>query len=67
MPGINPDICCHKSALKPGTTPVAQKKRHMGPKRAEAIEKQVKELLEAGFIKEVRHSYWDVHRLHRLE
>jgi hypothetical protein len=53
MPGINPDIYCHKLALKLGTIPVTQKKRRMGPKRAEAIEKQVKELLEAGFIREV--------------
>jgi hypothetical protein len=30
----------------------------MGPERAEAIEKQVKELLEAGFIREVRYSDW---------
>ena len=30
----------------------------MGPERAEAIEKQVKELLEAGFIREVRYSEW---------
>jgi hypothetical protein len=58
MSGINPDICCHKLALKPGTTLVAQKKQRMGPERAEAIEKQVKELLEAGFIREVWYSDW---------
>jgi hypothetical protein len=49
MAGIHPDICCHKLALKPETTPVAHKKRRMGPERAEAIEN----VLEAGFIREV--------------
>ena len=58
MPGIDPDICCHKLALKKGVIPVAQKKRCMDSERAEAIEKQVKELLEAGFMREVRYSDW---------
>ena len=58
MPGLDPDICCHKLALRKGAIPVAQKKRRMGPEKAEAIEKQVKELLEACFIREVRYSEW---------
>ena len=58
MPGIHPDICCHKLALKPGANAVAQKKRRMGPERVEAIEKLVKELLEASFIREVRYTEW---------
>jgi hypothetical protein len=29
MPGINPAIYCDKLALKPGTTPIAQKKRRI--------------------------------------
>ena len=59
MPGLDPDICCHKLALKKGAILVAQKKRRMGPERAEAIEKQVKELLEAGFIRELPYSGCD--------
>jgi hypothetical protein len=54
----------------------------MGPERTEAIEKQVNELLEAGFIREIRYAEWlsnvvmvkkgkwevaNVYRLHGLE
>ena len=35
-----------------------RKKRRMGPKRTAAIEVQVKELLKAGFIREIRYSEW---------
>jgi hypothetical protein len=42
MGGVDPKICCHKLALKPGAILVAKKKRWMSPDRAKAIEKQVK-------------------------
>jgi hypothetical protein len=51
MPGVNPELVCHRLSLKPRCIPVAQKKRKMGPERTTAIEKQVKELLDAGFIR----------------
>ena len=37
---------------------MAQKKRRMGEERTIAIEKQVNELLNAGFIREVQYSDW---------
>jgi hypothetical protein len=58
MPRVNPDFACHRLAIKLGCVPVAQKKRRMGPERTEAIEKQVKELLDAGFIREIRYAEW---------
>jgi hypothetical protein len=39
MPGVNQEFVCHRLSLKPGSIPVAQKKRKMGPKRQAAIEK----------------------------
>ena len=58
MPGVDPDFVCHRLSLKAGCIPVAQKKRKMGPERQAAIEKQVKELLDAGFIREIRYADW---------
>ena len=58
MPGVDPSVCCHRLSIKPGFVPVAQKKRRMGPERAEAIQKQVKDLLDAGFIREIRYADW---------
>ena len=56
MPGVDPEFCCHRLAIKEGASPVAQKKRRMGQERTTAIEKQVDELLNAGFIREVQYS-----------
>jgi hypothetical protein len=58
MPGVDPEFVCHRLSLKPGCIPVAHKKRKMGPERQAAIEKQVKELLDAGFIREIRYIDW---------
>ena len=58
MQGVNPKFICHRLSLKPGCVPVAQKKRKMGPERTVAIQKQVKELSDAGFIREIRYADW---------
>jgi hypothetical protein len=58
MPGVDLEFICHRLSLKPGCILVAQKKRKMGPERQAAIEKQVKELLDAGFIREIRYADW---------
>ncbi|KAI9110543.1 hypothetical protein K1719_018409 [Acacia pycnantha] len=50
IPGIDPGFCCHKLAIRPKSSPMAQKKRKIGPERQQALEKHVGELLEAGFI-----------------
>jgi hypothetical protein len=56
IPGVKPDLGCHRLSIKPGCSPVAQKKRRMGHERTEAIEKQVNELLDAKFIREIRYA-----------
>jgi hypothetical protein len=58
MPCVNPDFVCHRLAIKPGCILVAQKNRKMGHERTATIEKQVKELLDAGFIREIRYADW---------
>lgn len=58
MPRVDPEFACYRLAIKLRCTPVVQKKRLMGQERAEAIEKQVKKLLEAGLIREIRYVEW---------
>jgi hypothetical protein len=58
MPGVDPEFVCHRLAIKLGCVPVAQKKRRMGLERTEAIEKQVKELLDAGFNHVIQYAEW---------
>jgi hypothetical protein len=58
MPGVDLDFCCHQLTVRKGVKPIAQKKRKMGLERVAAIELQVKELLDAGFIQEVQYSNW---------
>ncbi|KAI9083287.1 hypothetical protein K1719_034819 [Acacia pycnantha] len=58
IPGIDPDFCCHKLAIQPESSPVAQEKRKIGPDRQQALVKHVDELLEAGFIREIQYTTW---------
>ncbi|XP_072060271.1 uncharacterized protein [Arachis hypogaea] len=58
MPGIDPKLMCHKLAVYPGSRPVQQKRRKIGPERSQAVEEQVQALLEVGFIREVKYPLW---------
>jgi hypothetical protein len=53
MLGVDPEFCCHRLTIQEGAKPIAQKKRRMGQERTAAIEAQVNELLDAGFIREI--------------
>ena len=55
MPGIDPKLMCHKLAVYPGSRPMQQKRRKLGPEKSQAMEEQVQALLEAGFIREVKY------------
>ncbi|XP_072064486.1 uncharacterized protein [Arachis hypogaea] len=58
MPGIDPNVICHKLAINPSIWPIAKKKRHLGiDKRAASLE-ETQKLLNTGFIKELRYSTW---------
>ena len=47
MPGIDPELMYHKLAVYPGSRPVQQRRRKLGPERSQAVEEQVQALLEA--------------------
>jgi hypothetical protein len=58
MPGVDPEFCCHRLAIREGSRPIAQQKRRMGQERATAIEAHVNELLDTRFIREIQYSDW---------
>ncbi|KAL0355819.1 UNVERIFIED_CONTAM: hypothetical protein Sradi_4028800 [Sesamum radiatum] len=55
--GINPEVIVHRLNVDP-MVPVKQKKRSFGVKRNKIIEKEVKKLLEAGYVSEVQYTDW---------
>ncbi|BFG20240.1 hypothetical protein CerSpe_065140 [Prunus speciosa] len=58
MPGIDPNIICHRLHVNPASKPVAQKRRNFAPGRVAIIEAEIDKLLAAGFIEEVSYSEW---------
>ncbi|XP_016191477.1 uncharacterized protein LOC107632294 [Arachis ipaensis] len=58
MPGIDPNVICHKLAINPSIRPIAQKKRHLGTDKRTASLEETQKLLSAGFIKELKYSTW---------
>jgi len=58
MPGIDLSIVCHQLTVDPGVSAVAQRRRKQSPKKSEAAEKAVKDLLEANFISEAKYTTW---------
>ncbi|CAL8083178.1 unnamed protein product [Prunus armeniaca] len=58
MPGIDPNIICHRLHVNPAYKPVAQKRRNFAPERVAIIEAEIDKLLAAGFIEEVSYSEW---------
>ncbi|CAL8992737.1 unnamed protein product, partial [Prunus brigantina] len=58
MPGIDPQIICHRLHVNPAIKPVAQKRRNFAPERVAIIEAEIDKLLAAGFIEEVSYAEW---------
>ncbi|XP_072076822.1 uncharacterized protein [Arachis hypogaea] len=58
MPGINPEVICHKLAIDKTIRPVAQKKRNLGEEKKQAALEETQKLLNAGFIREIRFTTW---------
>ncbi|CAL9029510.1 unnamed protein product [Prunus brigantina] len=58
MPGIDPQIICHRLHVNPAIKPVAQKRRNFAPERVIIIEAEIDKLLAAGFIEEVSYAEW---------
>uniref|UniRef100_A0A251SMQ5 Putative reverse transcriptase domain-containing protein n=1 Tax=Helianthus annuus TaxID=4232 RepID=A0A251SMQ5_HELAN len=58
MHGVPRSMAQHHLNVKDSVKPITQRKRHMAPDRARAIAKDVKSLLDAGIIREVRYQTW---------
>jgi hypothetical protein len=58
MPRMDPDIACHHLSIKPGVKPVVQRKRKMGEERRKAVYEEVKRLVDAHFISEIKYPTW---------
>lgn len=58
MPEIDPDVIMHQLQVDPMHPPVRQKRRKFAPERDEIINEEVKNLLDAGFIREVQYPEW---------
>ncbi|KAM0963376.1 hypothetical protein ACFX2A_022852 [Malus domestica] len=60
MPGISPDIICHRLSIDPKTKPVRQKRRSYDAERYDAVKAEVEKLKGIGFICEVNYPTWVV-------
>ncbi|KAI3743156.1 hypothetical protein L1987_60861 [Smallanthus sonchifolius] len=58
MQGVPRSMMEHRLQTYKAIEPIAQKRRNMGGERSKDLEKQVKELLKAGIIREVRYQTW---------
>ncbi|KAM1567068.1 hypothetical protein ACFX1Z_045668 [Malus domestica] len=58
MPGISPDIICHRLSIDPKTKPVRQKRRSYDVERYEAMKAEVEKLKGIGFVREVNYPTW---------
>jgi hypothetical protein len=58
MPGIPREVIEHHLKINPDAKPVSQKPRRQSVERHDFIRKEVRKLLDAGFIEEVHHPVW---------
>lgn len=50
IPGIDPEVACHRLAIKKGARSVRQKRMYFNQERYETINSEVEKLLKAGFF-----------------
>ena len=58
MLGVDPQIAMHRLNINLDTKPVKQQWRWIHPKIMEAIESEVKKLIDSDFIREEQHPDW---------
>jgi hypothetical protein len=58
MPGIPREVIEHHLKINPDARPVSQKPRRQSVERQDFIRKEVRKLLDVGFIEEVHHPVW---------
>ncbi|VFQ90205.1 unnamed protein product [Cuscuta campestris] len=55
VPGIDRSVICHQLAVREGSRLVRQKKRYLASDRRDFVQKEVKDLLSVGHIREVKY------------
>src|SRR3954467_14030432 len=58
MPGLDPKVAVHRLNIKEGAKPVKQPQRRFRPDIMDAIEQEVRKLIDSGFIREEQHPDW---------
>ena len=58
IPGHDPQVAMHHLNINPDVRPVKQQRRQFRPEIMEAIESEVKKLIDSSFIKEEQHPDW---------
>uniref|UniRef100_A0A2N9IC67 Uncharacterized protein n=1 Tax=Fagus sylvatica TaxID=28930 RepID=A0A2N9IC67_FAGSY len=58
VPGVDPSYIEHRLNTDPHSKPVQQKARRSAPVHAEAVQKEVEKLLQAGAIREIQYPTW---------
>jgi hypothetical protein len=58
MPGIPREVIEHHLKIHPDAKPVSQKPRRQSIERQDFIRKEVRKMLDAGFIEEIDHPVW---------
>ncbi|XP_026430802.1 uncharacterized protein LOC113327899 [Papaver somniferum] len=58
MPGIDPNVSCHRLNIDEKFRPVRQKIRNMAQRKRDGVTAEVESLLEAGFIRPVQYPRW---------
>uniref|UniRef100_A0A2N9FUL1 RNase H type-1 domain-containing protein n=1 Tax=Fagus sylvatica TaxID=28930 RepID=A0A2N9FUL1_FAGSY len=58
VPGVDPNYIEHRLNTDPHSKPMQQKARRSAPVHAEAVQKEVEKLLQAGAIREIQYPTW---------
>jgi len=58
MPGLDPRVAMHRLNINSDAKPVKQQQRRFRPEIMEAIQSEVKKLIDSGFIREEQHPDW---------
>ena len=58
MPGLDPRVAMHRLNINSDVKPVKQQQRRFRPEIIEAIQSEVKKLIDSGFIREEQHPDW---------
>ena len=58
MPGLDPQVAMHRLNINSNMKPVKQQQRRFRPEIMEAIQSEVRKLIDSGFIREEQHPDW---------